>query len=97
MQALILGAMIATPLAFLAGAFLPLPRQVFVEFGGRAYQVYDVLPWTHAVSSLRSVLTFGSGLSGDVVFEMTWLIVLTAILFVVGVVTYARVKLKAEK
>jgi ABC-2 type transporter. len=97
MQALILGAMIATPLAFLAGAFLPLPRQVFVEFGGRAYQVYDVLPWTHAVSSLRSVLTFGSGLSGDVVFEMTWLIVLTAILFVVGVMTYARVKLKAEK
>jgi ABC-2 type transport system permease protein len=97
MQALILGAMIATPLAFLAGAFLPLPRQVFVEFGGRSYQVYDVLPWTHAVSSLRSVLTFGSGLSGDVVFEMTWLIVLTAILFVVGVVTYARVKLKAEK
>lgn len=97
MQALILGAMIATPLAFLAGAFLPLPRQVFVEFGGRSYQVYDVLPWTHAVSSLRSVLTFGSGLSGDVVFEMAWLIVLTAILFVVGVVTYARVKLKAEK
>ncbi|MGZ4881662.1 MAG: ABC transporter permease [Halobacteriota archaeon] len=97
MQALILGAMIATPLAFLAGAFLPLPRQVFVEFGGRPFQVYDVLPWTHAVSSLRSVLTFGSGLSGDVVYEMTWLIVLTAILFVVGVVTYAHVKLKAEK
>ncbi|MGZ7131034.1 MAG: ABC transporter permease [Halobacteriota archaeon] len=97
MQALILGAMIATPLAFLAGAFLPLPRQVFVEFGGRPFQVYDVLPWTHAVSSLRSVLTFGSGLSGDVVYEMTWLVVLTAILFVVGVVTYAHVKLKAEK
>ncbi len=37
----------------------------------------------------------GSGLSGDVIFEMYWLIILTAILFVIGVVTYSRTRLSA--
>jgi ABC-2 type transport system permease protein len=59
--------------------------------------LYDVLPWTHAISALRSVLTYGTGLSGDVIFQMTWLIFLTSILFIVGVLTYAGVRLKAEK
>jgi ABC-2 type transport system permease protein len=96
-QAIGLSAMLSVPLGFMAGAFIPLPRQVLGEFGGRTYMLYDILPWTHAIAALRSVLTYGTGLSGDVVFEMTWLIVLTAILFVVGVVTYSVVRLRAEK
>jgi ABC-2 type transport system permease protein len=96
-QALILSAMIAIPAGFLAGAFIPLPRRVLGEFGGRTYQLYDLLPWTHAISALRSVLTYGSGLSGDVIFDMSWLIVLTAILFAVGVLVYARTRLQVEK
>jgi len=43
------------------------------------------------------VLTYGRGLSGDVIFEMYWLIILTAILFAVGVFTYSFLWLKAEK
>ena len=96
-QAMTLSAMIAVPLSFLAGAFIPLPRQVLGTFGGRTYQIYDLLPWTHAISGLRAVLTYGSGLSGDVVFEMTWLIILTAMLFVVGVICYSKARLGAEK
>ena len=96
-QAISLSVMLSVPLGFIAGAFIPLPRQVLGEFGGRTYMVYDVLPWTHAISALRSVLTYGTGLSGDVIFEMAWLIFLTAILFIVGVLTYAVVRLKAEK
>ncbi len=76
---------------------MPLPRQVLGELAGRTYQVYDILPWTHAVIALRSVLTYGTGLSPDVVFQMTWLIVLTAVLFVVGVVTYSLVRLRAAR
>ena len=60
------------------------------------FSVYDVLPWTHAISALRSVLTYGTGLSADIVFQITWLIVLTAILFVVAVVCYSRVRLRPE-
>jgi ABC-2 type transport system permease protein len=96
-QAISLSVMISVPLGFIAGAFIPLPRQVLGEFGGQIYMVYDVLPWTHAISALRSVLTYGTGLSGDVIFQMTWLIFLTSILFIVGVLTYAGVRLKAEK
>ena len=96
MQALELGAMIILPAAFLAGAFFPLPKQVLGEFAGRTFDLYDILPWTHAISALRSVLTYGSGLSADIVFDVTWLIVLTAILFVVGVVCYSRMRLRPE-
>lgn len=96
-QAMSLSAMLSVPLGFLAGSFIPLPRQVLGEFAGRTYMVYDVLPWTHAVSALRSVLTYGSGLNADIVFEMSWLIVLTSILFVIGVMTYARTRLQAER
>ncbi len=97
MQALILGVMFATPFGFLAGAFLPLPRQVLAELSGQTFQVYDILPWTHAVTALRSVLTFGSGLNATVAFEITWLTILTAILFVAGVGIYARARLTAVK
>jgi ABC-2 type transport system permease protein len=96
-QAATLSAMIAVPLSFMAGAFIPLPRQVLGTFGGRTYQIYDLLPWTHAISGLRAVLTYGEGLSGDVVFEMTWLIILTATLFVGGVICYSKARLGAEK
>jgi ABC-2 type transport system permease protein len=96
MQALELGAMIVLPVAFLAGAFFPLPKQVLGEFAGRTYVLYDILPWTHAVSALRSVLTYGTGLSPDILFDITWLIVLTAILFVAGVVCYSRLRLRSE-
>jgi ABC-2 type transport system permease protein len=96
-QAATLSAMIAVPLSFMAGAFIPLPQQIIGEFGGHTYQIYDVLPWTHAISALREVLTYGSGLSGDVIFDMTWLIVLTAMLFVVGIICYSKARLRAEK
>ncbi|MGZ4936855.1 MAG: ABC transporter permease, partial [Halobacteriota archaeon] len=96
-QAASLAGLIAVPLSFLTGAFMPLPRQVLGEYAGRTYQVYDLLPWTHAVSALRSVLTYGTGLSPDVVFQMTWLVVLTAIWFVVGIVVYSLVRLRPEK
>lgn len=96
-QAASLSAMLSMPLGFLAGAFIPLPRQVIVEYGGHTYQLYDLLPWTWAIAALRSVLTYGSGLSADVVLDMFWLITLTAMLFVVGVVIYATTRLQAER
>jgi ABC-2 type transport system permease protein len=96
MQAMLLGAMIATPLGFMAGAFLPLPTQVLAEFAGRTYLTWDILPWTWAITALRSVLTYGSGLSVDVVFDIACLIFLTALLFVIGVAIYSRTRLRTE-
>jgi len=95
-QAGSLSAMIAVPMAFLAGTFMPLPKEAIGQFNGRTYQIYDILPWTHAITALRSVLTYGSGVNGDVIFEVRSLIILASILFVVGVVTFSRVRLRAE-
>ena len=97
LQAASLAGLISVPLSFLSGAFMPLPEQVLGEFAGRTYQVYDLLPWTHAVIALRSVLTYGTGLSQDVIFQITWLIILTAVLFVVGMVAYSLVRLRAAR
>jgi ABC-2 type transport system permease protein len=96
-QAASVSAMFSMPLGFLAGAFIPLPRQVIVEYGGHTYQLYDLLPWTWAIAALRSVLTYGSGLSADVALDMIWLVALTAMLFVLGVAIYATTRLRAEK
>jgi len=95
-QAMLLGAMIATPLGFMAGAFLPLSQQVLGVFAGRTYIIWEVLPWTWAVTALRSVLTYGSGLSAAVIFDLAWLIFLTAILFVIGVAIYSRTRLRTK-
>jgi ABC-2 type transport system permease protein len=96
-QAGSLSVMIAVPAGFLAGAFFPLPKEVIAEFNGRSYQLYDLIPWTHAVTALRSVLTYGSGFGGDVIAEVELLIILTAILFVIGVAAFSRVRLRTEQ
>ncbi len=96
-QASTLSTLIAVPLSLLSGAFIPLPRQVLGEVAGQTYQIYDLLPWTHAVSALRSVLTYGTGLSLDVIFQIISLAFLTVILFAVGLIVYSRVRLKAER
>ncbi|MGZ4894230.1 MAG: ABC transporter permease [Halobacteriota archaeon] len=96
LQALELGAIIIIPVAFLAGAFFPLPKQVIGELAGRTYVIYDILPWTHAINALRSILTYGTGLSADVVVSIIWLIVSTAILFMVGVICYSKMRLRPE-
>jgi ABC-2 type transport system permease protein len=96
-QAMLLGTMIAVPLGFVAGAFIPLPRQVLGELAGRTYLLWEVFPWTWAVSAIRSVLAYGSGLSADVVLDLAWLIFLTAVLFIVGVAIYSRVRLRTAR
>jgi hypothetical protein len=95
-QAATLSAMIAVPLSFrrrVYPAAATRPRDIWRT----NVPIYDLFPWTHAISGLRAVLTCGEGLSGDVVFEMTWLIILTATLFVVGVICYSKARLGAEK
>ena len=90
-----LGMLVAVPMSFLVGAFFTLPRAVIGDFWGKTFQAYDVLPWTHTVNALRSVLTFGCGL-GDVVYDIMMMAVLTVILFVLGVICFSRTRLRAE-
>ena len=94
-QAAQLGILIAVPVSFLTGAFFPLPNETLGTAFGTTFQVYDLLPWTQVADALRQVLIFGSGF-GDVAVYVGFAIVLTAILFVVGVISYSRVRLRSK-
>lgn len=94
-QASQLGTLIAVPVSFLSGAFIPLPQVVVGSIMGQQVFIYDILPWYHVVNILRNVLTFGKGwadISNDVAITM----VLTVILFVIGVLAFSRTRLRAE-
>ena len=94
-QAAQLGVLIAVPVSFLSGAFFPLPNETLGTAFGTEFQVYDVLPWTQVADALRQILIFGSGF-GAVAVYVGFAIVLTAILFVAGVISYSRMRLRAE-
>jgi ABC-2 type transport system permease protein len=94
-QAAQLGVLIAVPVSFLTGAFFPLPNEILGTAFGTTFQVYDLLPWTQVADALRQVLIYGSGF-GAVAVYVGFAIVLTAILFVVGVISYSRVRLRPE-
>ncbi len=93
-QAANLGTLIVVPTSFLTGAFFPLP-QVMVNIMGQSFSIYGLLPWTHTLIALRSVLVFGSGLN-SVANEIELSAILTLILFVIGVFLFSKTRLKAE-
>ena len=93
-QAANLGTLIVIPISFLTGAFFQLPG-VFLNFFGHSFQAYDLLPWTHTLTALRSVLIFGSGWN-SVSSEVEVSAILTIILFVIGVFLFSRARLSAE-
>ncbi len=93
-QAANLGTLIVVPTTFLTGSFFPLPAE-YVNIFGHSFQIYGILPWTHTLTALRSVLVYGSGwsvVSSDVIISA----VLTLILFVIGVFLFSKTRLGAE-
>ena len=93
-QAANLGTLIVVPTAFITGSFFPLPAE-YVNLFGHSFQIYDILPWTHTLTALRSVLVYGSGwsvVSSDVIISA----VLALILFVIGVFLFSKTRLGAE-
>ena len=93
-QAANLGTLIVVPISFLVGAFFPLP-QVFVSVLGHSFQIYEIIPWTHTMDALRGVLLYGEGLNA-VAYQIELSLILTVILFIVGVVLYSRTRLRAD-
>lgn len=94
-QASQLGTLIAVPVSFLIGAFIQLPQVVIGNLMGQQVQIYDILPWTHVLNALRDVLTNGGGWD-SVAYQVSWAVILTVILFVIGVFLFSRTRLKPE-
>lgn len=90
-----LGTLVAVPLTFMVGAFFQLPQMVIGSFMGQQLQVYDILPWYHVANALRYVLTYT--VSWDtVIYQIIWAVVLSAILFVIGLFLFSRNRLRPD-
>ncbi len=94
-QAANIGTLITVPTSFLIGAFFQLPQVVIGNLMGQTFQVYDLLPWTHTLNALRSILIFGESWN-SVSFQVGMSILLTVVLFIVGVFLFSRTRLRAE-
>lgn len=94
-QAANLGTLISVPTSFLVGAFFQLPQVVIANIWGQPFQIYDLLPWTHVLNALRSTLTFGGGWDA-IAYQVGWAVLLTVVLFVIGVGLFSRNRLRAE-
>lgn len=94
-QASQLGTLIAVPVSFLIGAFIQLPQVVIGNLMGQQVQIYDILPWTHVLNALRDVLTNGGGWD-SVAYQVSWAVILTVIIFVIGVFLFSRTRLRPE-
>lgn len=89
-----LGTLIAVPLSFVVGAFFPLPKVAIGQFFGSTFEIYDVLPWSHAAEALRTLLIFGGGLQ-EVALDIAFLVGLTVSLFFVSVYFFSRTRLSS--
>ncbi len=94
-QASSLGTLISVPLSFMVGAFFQLPQMTIASLGGQSIQLYDLLPWTHVLNALRSTLTYGGGW-GDISYQVVWAVILTIILFIIGLGLFSKNRLRAE-
>jgi ABC-2 type transport system permease protein len=94
-QAANLGTIISVPTTFLVGAFFTLPQVVIANINGQPFQIYELLPWTHVLNALRATLTFGGGWN-DIAYQVGWAVLLTIILFIIGVLLFSRNRLRAE-
>lgn len=94
-QAANLGTIITVPTSFLVGAFFELPQVIIGNLMGQSFQIYDLLPWTHTLNALRTLLTFGGGWS-DITYQLTLSAILTILLFILGVLLFSRNRLGAE-
>jgi ABC-2 type transport system permease protein len=83
-------------LTFLSGAMFPVPRPTLVTVAGHDLGPLDLLPPTNAVVALNKVMTLGQGL-GDVTFELSAVVVLSAVYFALGAAVLRRYRLRPAR
>ncbi|MCE7697917.1 MAG: ABC transporter permease, partial [Methanobacterium paludis] len=94
-QASSLGTLIVVPMSFAVGAFFQLPQAVIGTFMGHTIQIYDFIPWTNTLNALRATLTYGGGWNA-ISFDVMMSLILTVILFVIGVFLFSRTRMRPE-
>ncbi len=88
-----LASAVLVPLVFLSDALYPMPKMPLFTWAGRVIQPYDFLPTTHAAAAIRQVTVYGAG-AGDLIFELAALTLLSAGIYILGVLLYHRRRMK---
>jgi ABC-2 type transport system permease protein len=85
-----------TPLAFASGAFMDVPKitlipNFFPTATGalRDFTIWDLLPSTHAISALRSILLYNFSIL-EVLAEVVLLTILSVLLLIFSIVVYSK-------
>ncbi|UCE13274.1 MAG: ABC transporter permease [Candidatus Heimdallarchaeota archaeon] len=85
-----------TPIAFASGAFMDVPKitlfpKIFPTATGalRDFTLWDLLPSTHAINALRSILLYDFSIT-DVLADILAIVVLSVILLVFSITLYAK-------
>ncbi len=78
---------------FFSGGMFPMPQIKLFSLGNHIFNVTDVLPTSHAVAAVDKIANFGMGL-GDVIYEISMIIALTVIYFIIGVWLFRRKHLR---
>ncbi len=92
-QALNIGSTITMLGVFLSGAWFPMTISPLFTLGKHEINIFDILPATHGMLALQRVMVGGAGLS-EVSFRLVSMLVLSVIIFVIGVMVFNELKLK---
>lgn len=88
-----IGILFSVPASFLSGAFFSIPALNLFTWGERTIQLYDILPSTHSVRAIRSVLTLGND-AASVAYSLQALALLGVLFFVVGAALFTRRRMR---
>ncbi len=79
-------------LLFFSGCMFPLPGVRLFSIAGHIFNVFDILPLTHASTAFGKILNSGAGIA-DVLYELSMILLLTVIYFMIGLLLYRKRKL----
>ena len=88
-QASSISPIIAVPLSFIAGSFIPLPDCVIATINGQQIQIYEILPWNQAITAIRQVLTYGQGFN-TIAMNLIVILVMGIILLAISILLFNR-------
>jgi ABC-2 type transport system permease protein len=88
-----LAATVGVLMVIMSGAMYPMPNMPIATVAGRAVQLYDLLPSTHAAEAMRRVLVLGEGL-GAIGYELLAMSLLAIVILAAGVGLYQRMQLR---
>jgi len=91
-----------TPIAFMSGAFMEVPAIILFQASFptpsglmRDFGLWDLVPTTHTVNALRSILLYNFELN-DVLAEIIWLVVPSIILLLLGIILFTKQRLMGD-